>query len=690
VSKNGLLLEPEAPRTQGEQDGPFCTMTALGAKGQRTLIRDLARWWYVAHYYRKRQLAARLFRIGRRAVCRWARATGQPIAPGKTLALRENPGLRLVAEARLRGRSTGASRDRASEVLEGRFRFLNEERVLGERVDWQLAHSPDVARLWRFHLHYHEFLWDLVASPGLGDELRKAARAWDLVLRWIDACRPDESWALEDAWHPYCVSRRLPVWIGLWSIAPPAEAFGHRVLQSLFAQADHLARNLESDLGGNHLLENLRALILAGTFLACPEAERWRRKAERILLRELPEQILAHGEHFERSPMYHAAMLEALLDIRDAAARQMPQLSKTCCEAARRMAVFLRAILHPDGDIPLLGDSVFGESPCAEILLKRALGNSAGSFAAFPSQRLAGTRERKAETSDIDLATQTPSRTPVPESESPTGEGGTGQRVGDYWIYRDGGDFLLFDAGPVGPDHLPAHAHADLLTIEASLGGQRLLVDSGVFDYEDGPSRRYCRSTAAHNVLEIDGEDQCDLWSRFRMGYRGWPTGLACGETEGFSWAWAEHNAYRRLGVPRVGRWLACRPGGPWFCLDWAKGTGIHQLTSWLHLHPETQVQKTNDRDVVIDHHGRRMLLRFLAVGEISVESGWYCPEFGLRLLAPVVRWTAKTRLPKTCGWWLHWGQGRGEARLEESDGTPPALVWSEDGQVRRFFPSRA
>ena len=106
---------------------------------------------------------------------------------------------------------------------------------------------------------------------------------------------------------------------------------------------------------------------------------------------------------------------------------------------------------------------------------------------------------------------------------------------------------------------MPAHAHADLLTFEASFGGRRLFVDSGVFNYEDDAMRRYCRSSAAHNVLQIDGHDQCDMWSRFRMGYRGWPTGLECGQTHGFHWARAAHNAYRRLGVPKLGRWLACR-----------------------------------------------------------------------------------------------------------------------------------
>ena len=48
------------------------------------------------------------------------------------------------------------------------------------------------------------------------------------------------------------------------------------------------------------ILENLRKLHAAGA---------------RILLRELPEQVLADGGHFERSPMYHALLLHGLLDL---------------------------------------------------------------------------------------------------------------------------------------------------------------------------------------------------------------------------------------------------------------------------------------------------------------------------------------------------------------------------------------
>ena len=254
--------------------------------------------------------------------------------------------------------------------------------------------------------------------------------------------------------------------------------------------------------------------------------------------------------------------------------------------------------------------------------------------------------------------------------------------VGDYWVYRDGGDFFLFDAGPVGPDHLPAHAHADLLGFEASLSGRRLFVDSGVFNYQDDSTRRWCRSSAAHNVLVVDGEDQCDAWSRFRMGRRGWPRGFESGRTEDFHWARAEHNAYRHLGVPCVGRWVGCRGSGPWFCVDWARGTGQHEISSRLHIHPQFQVEQAGQDEIRLTAAEITASLHFLTPGRLAVNTGWYCSRFGHRQENPVLEWTSTGNLPAVCAWSLVRGDSRPTAELTWSPNEELLLQWSKDDRT--------
>jgi len=642
------------------------------SRAKASCSEQAVRWWYVVRYYRASQLTMRLVRLVQRRLTRPG-ARSRDVSLSRVVPRpRGDSGLASLARRKLAERALGDHALSARDLAQGRYRFLNVERTLPDPIDWRLDGWPDTAHLWRFHLHYHEFLLDLAADASEQGEGAGFDRAWEIVRQWIETNRANDPRAAIDAWHPYCISRRLPVWICLWLVSPPGGERSGPVLRSTFSQARYLERHLEWDVRGNHLLENAKALALAGAFLDGPDADRWLEKAARILRKELAEQILAHGEHFERSPMYHALMLEAVLDVREAVGGLMPELARLCGETAERMAAFLREIVHPDGEIPLLGDSVFGETAPIGRLVERA--GERGRREPVNG----GHRQRSfGEPGGKDRVTR--SVTSTARSVTRTAEGVTSAArvVGDYWVYRHADDFLLFDAGPVGPDHLPAHAHADLLTFEASIRGRRLFVDSGVFSYQDEPMRRYGRSSRAHNVLQIDGSDQCDTWSRFRMGYRGWPSGLVAGEEAGFHWACACHNAYRRLGVPRVGRWMACRPGGPWLCVDWGEGRGRRDLSARLHLHPDVSAEKVGE-DRVRLQVGRTVLdLRYLTAGRVTVSAGWYSPRLGHRLRCPVVRWSASAALPAVCAWSLAWGGCRGQASIERSD-RDVVVRWTE------------
>ena len=53
------------------------------------------------------------------------------------------------------------------------------------------------------------------------------------------------------------------------------------------------------------------------------------------------------------------------------------------------------------------------------------------------------------------------------------------------YVRLDYGDLIgLLDVAPIGPDYLPGHAHADTLSFEISLFGQRILVNGGTSEYK--------------------------------------------------------------------------------------------------------------------------------------------------------------------------------------------------------------
>jgi len=334
-------------------------------------------------------------------------------------------------------------------------------------------------------------------------------------------------------WEPYPLSLRIVNWIKWLLDGGKATA---QAAESLAAQADYLSRRVEYHLLGNHVFANAKALVFAGTFFS---EDRWLRKGLRILAREVAEQILADGGHFERSPMYHCLVLEDVLDLTNLG-RAYPGLLPDWSEPAGRMLGWLRLMLHQDGRISFFNDSTFGVAPEPTELFSYA-------------KRLG-------------VAPAT-----VPLSES------------GYVRLEGGGTVVLFDAGEIGPDYQPGHAHADTLSFEVSHQGRRLLVNTGISTYEAGTERQRQRGTAAHNTVRVDGIDQSELWKSFRVGRRARPLDL---KTDGRTWVEAAHDGYCRLKEPVIHRRRLELKTDRLVIIDRLEGEGRHLVECYYHLHP--------------------------------------------------------------------------------------------------------
>ncbi len=451
-------------------------------------------------------------------------------------------------------------------VLRGEFCFLNQREHLGRPIKWA---ARDMPLLWRFNLHYFHYLHLL-------EEKEQAALCQD----WRAKNPP----GTPVAWHPYPTALRIVNWCR-------AGLDHEALLESLYLQAAHLYRNLETYIYGNHLLENARALVVAGCYFGdAGEAPRWLRKGLAIYRKESREQILPDGGHYERSPMYHALMLEGFLDVinclpEDHEAR--PELVET----ADRMWSFYVSMLRPDGQLPLFNDATH------EIALPpKELCAYAGAF-------LAGAPARRAAFPD------------------------TG-----YYIFRDDHVYLAIDGGPAGPDHLMAHAHADIFSYELVVGGMPFIVDAGVYEYQAGVMRDYVRSTAAHNTLTVDETDQVECWSSFRVARRFAPklvsfTGAApelkfAGAFSGYAALIGDDITHRRV--------VTIRPDLRAVTVeDEVSGTGEHRVESRIHLHPEVSIEG-NERDLRLQR-GDAVCRLEVESAPIRREEGWYCPQFGVR-----------------------------------------------------------
>ena len=374
-----------------------------------------------------------------------------------------------------------------------RFRFLSKEGELQRAEDWN---DPQLEKLWLYNLHYFD---------DLNGENAGERNQWhkDLINRWIRENPPGKG----IGWEPYPLSLRIVNWIK-WILA--GNALEENAIQSLAVQTRYLGRKIEYHLLGNHLFANAKALIFAGLFFEGGEASEWYQKGMGILTAELIEQVLPDGGHIERSPMYHAIILEDLLDLINLHQAYQIDMPESWQDTAKKMLDWLAVMTHPDGEIALLNDAAFGIAPNYEKLhsYARRLGLQIDEIRLHGLTRLDATGYMR-------------------------------------WQTEDAVAFL--DVAPIGPDYLPGHGHADTLNFELSLFGRRVIVDSGTSCYGTSAERLRQRGTAAHNTVIINNENSSEVWAGFRVARRAYPIDFKIEQLNGTILVSCGHDGYKRL-----------------------------------------------------------------------------------------------------------------------------------------------
>lgn len=458
------------------------------------------------------------------------------------------------------------------------FRLLNLDGNCSDASHW---HNHGRSQLWIYNLHYFD---DLNAKKSA---LR---RPWheELVDRWIDENSPGSG----AGWDAYPVSRRVVNWIK-WSLR--GNVLTAKARHSLAVQARWLARRVEFHLQGNHVFANAKALVCAGLYFEGEEAEGWLRYGLSLMSAEISKQVLADGGHFERSPMYHAGFIEDLLDTVGILQAFGTTVSAEWSATIERMLAWLDVMSHPDGDIAFFNDAAFNISPAV------------GQLRAYAA-RLA--------------VTLNPAESFGFRQLMPSGY------IGIYLPPF----FLVCDIAPIGPDHLPAHAHADALSFEMSFRGRRVFVNSGISEYGTGAERLRQRGTAAHNTLVIDDADSSEMWAGFRVARRSRARLLyAKEETTGIAVA-GEHDGYRRLPGKNLHRrrWrLTARE----LRIEDAVEGPFQSAKCYFHLHPEILVHRIRERDLQLsDSRGMLLDIRFDGAASVDIVDSTWHPEFGVNL----------------------------------------------------------
>ncbi|HEX3623263.1 MAG TPA: alginate lyase family protein [Acidimicrobiales bacterium] len=428
------------------------------------------------------------------------------------------------------------------ENARGRFTFLADGRELGSG-GWD---APGASRLWRYHLHYMEWAWSFAAHP---DRTWARATFADLWRSWAAAT----PFGRGDPWSPYVASLRAWALCGTYDALVAGSQIQPDVDASLRRHARFVRLHLEHDVGGNHLLKNLKALVGLGVFLG---EDALLGPAVDGLRRQIPIQILSDGGHYERSPSYHCQVLADLVDVQSLLVATGRPAVPGLATAVDAMRTWLGAMLMPDGDVPLLNDSVLVGAD--RLALLRPGPRPAGRLTVLPAS--------------------------------------------GYVVVPGPALHLVAAVGDPCPPDLPAHAHADCLSFELAAGGRRVVVDTGTSTYEPGARRAVERSTPAHNSLTVDGADQTEVWGTFRAAR------LAHGRLEradddgAVVTVVASHDGYRRLPGQPVHRRTWEVAGTEMTVVDEVVGEGDHDVDSFVHLAPgdAVTVEWTAPGDVAV------------------------------------------------------------------------------------------
>lgn len=417
------------------------------------------------------------------------------------------------------------------------FTFLNLSKSFKDsKIDWSFLRY---GKLWNYNLHYMDYL----LQPDMGKE-----RGMRLIHEFMQNLT-HRSAALE----PYPISVRGINWIKFlnsYGIQDP------KIDHSLLIQYNILVDNLEYHLLGNHLLENGFSLLFGAFYL---NDQRLYKKAKTILEAELKEQILADGGHFERSTMYHQIIMDRLLDninllqnnIRFSDQADLLSLMQI---KVSLMLQWLNAMTFSNGQIPMVNDSAPEVAPSTKELNQYAV-------------RLGITTETA-----IDEISLHPN---LKES--------------GYRRFNGSAYECILDVGPIGPDYQPGHAHADTFSFTLCHLGKSVIVDTGISTYEKNKRRQLERSTCSHNTVQVRSNDSSEVWGGFRVARRAKIVFLQENNIK----ITAQHDGYKHLGI--IHERTFENSDNCLLLTDVNIGSKKNQLVARIHLHPDIQIQHTNN-----------------------------------------------------------------------------------------------
>lgn len=394
-------------------------------------------------------------------------------------------------------------------------------------IDWNYS---EYGNLWTYNLNYFEYLnqKDITKEEGL-----------NLMNQFISDL-PNIKIGLDS----YPISLRGINWI---KFLIKYKIQNNEINASLFSQYKILIANIEYHILGNHFLENGFSLLFAAYYF---KNNNFYKKAKKILICQLNEQILNDGAHFEQSPMYHQIMLYRLLDSINLISNNNIFIDKEfnnfLKSKAELMLSWLINITYTNGEMPLVNDSSKGIAPTTKELLGYA--------------KLLNISSKKIQLCD------------------------SGYRMIRTKHYES-----FIDIGNITAKYQPGHTHSDIFNFELRILNNPIFVDTGISTYEKNKIRQVERSTISHNTVQYKNIEPLEVWGGFRVARRA----KVKVEFEKNGVIKASHNGFRKYGITYLREFIY--NNNEFIIKDSIVGKIHENAVAYFHLHNKVNFTLKNN-----------------------------------------------------------------------------------------------
>jgi uncharacterized heparinase superfamily protein len=171
---------------------------------------------------------------------------------------------------------------------------------------------------------------------------------------------------------------------------------------------------------------------------------------------------------------------------------------------------------------------------------------------------------------------------------------------GGFQRLQAGRSVLLVDAGVPAPEGVDRYAHAGTLSMELSVGRERLIVNCGAFPAGPAEWRDATRATAAHSTLVIADISSSEL-KPVGLGRRPAMVEVQRQEANGAHWLEASHDGWKKLfGAVHRRRLYMAESGEDIRGEDVVEAPSPQPFTVRFHLHPEVTASLQQDGEAVL------------------------------------------------------------------------------------------